>query len=147
MKIEDIMTRNPITVKKTDSLTTLLRILARKKITGCPVVDARNNIVGVVGHTDVLKFIDVHSKINAGGFSPFVSALIKKGSIDTKKLKNACVKDFFTEGAVTVGHDEDVYKAARIMSKNSINRLPVVKNRKLVGIVTKTDIIRVLQKA
>ncbi len=148
MKVMDIMTKRPITVRKDDKLGKLVGILADNSITGCPVVDDKKNIIGVVGQTDILKFIDIYSKVNRGeNFASFISKFVKTKEADFGKLKSASVSEFFRKGAITIDYDGDVYDAARVMNENSIDRLPVVKGKKLVGIITKSDIIRLLKKA
>ena len=63
-----------------------------------------------------------------------------------KKLKGTKVKDFARKKPITVSHDSDLYDAARVMNMHDIERLPVVQNKKLVGIVTRKDVIKALSK-
>ena len=151
MKVKDIMTKKPITVRPTDTLGKVVRILADKKISGCPVVD-RGKLVGVVTQTDIIRTMDVYEKINKGGdmFS-LVMAVIKSNEYDRmraelKKMLNVRVKEFMKKKIISIEEDDDLYEAAKLIDKHNIDRLPVVKKGKLTGILTKTDIIKELEK-
>jgi len=147
IKVKDVMTKKPITLFQNDTLRQTLKVLVKNRITGCPVVDSRNNLVGIVAQADVLKLIDVYGKIQkSGDFLSFISSFVKDGSLDIKKLHNIKVKDFCNKKAITIAHDSSIYDAARLMNKYDIERLPVVKTKKLVGIVTRTDIIKTLER-
>ena len=147
IKVKDVMTKKPITLLQNDTFRQTLKVLAKNRITGCPVVDGRNNLVGIVAQTDVLKLVDVYGKVQKGeDFLSFISSFVKNGSLDIKKLHNIRGKDFCNKKGITINHDSGVYEAARVMNKYDIERLPVLKNKKLVGIVTRTDIIKTLEK-
>jgi CBS domain-containing protein len=63
-----------------------------------------------------------------------------------KKVLELSIKDFMKKDVVTIDVNEDIYTAAKIMNKNDIDRLPVTEDEKLVGIVTRWDFIRALEK-
>jgi predicted transcriptional regulator len=65
---------------------------------------------------------------------------------EVRKMKSKKVKDFMKKEVVTIDINDDLYKAARLINKNNVDRLPVVQDKKLVGIITKKDILRVLHK-
>lgn len=153
MKVKDVMTKNPIFVRKNDALKKLLRILSEKRITGCPVVDSEKRIIGMVTETDILKLIDVHARIHSPKDRMFslVLAMIKSEKYDSvrsglKKVFMINVRDFMTRSVVAVDANEDVYTAARLMNKHGISKLPVTRNRRLAGIISKWDIIRMLER-
>ncbi len=148
MKVKDLMTKRPITVKPTDTLGKVVRILAEKKVSGCPVVN-NGKIVGVVTQTDVIRAIDVYEKINKSGdlFSLVVAVIRSKDyTKELKKLLTLKVREFMKSKVISIDANEDVYRAAALINQHNIDRLPVVKNSKLVGIMTKADIIKALEK-
>ena len=152
MLVMDAMTRDVISVKPDDTLENLLDVLAKNNISGCPVV-SRKNVVGVISQTDILKLIDVHSKIQTpeSGLFPLILAAIKSEQYDRlketlKDILNLKVKDFMSKTVVAINADEDIYRAARLMNKNDINRLPVLDGKRLVGIIAREDIIKALEK-
>ena len=153
MLVKDIMTKNPIYVHKNDKVEKLLKILSEKRITGCPVIDNKKSVVGILSDSDIIKLIDVHSKIHQHKkeiFNVIISMLKEKNydflKRELKKIRNIKIKDFMSKKVVTIQHNNEVYTAARLMNSNDIHKLPVVKNGKLIGIVTKWDIIKMLQE-
>ncbi|MCX6815988.1 MAG: CBS domain-containing protein [Candidatus Aenigmarchaeota archaeon] len=147
LKVRDVMTKKPITLRQNDTLKDALKVLSKNRITGCPVVDTKNKLVGVVGQTDIIKLVDVYGKINKGKeFTAFISSFIKGKALDIKKIHNIPVKNFCNKKPITIDHDSRLYEAARIMNKHDVERLPVLKDKKLVGIVSRSDIIKTLDK-
>lgn len=152
MLVREAMTKDAVTVKPDDTLEYLLDLMAKNNISGCPVV-SRKNVIGVISQTDILKLIDVHSKIQTPDsvLFPLILAVIKSEHYDSlkealKDILNLKVKDFMSKIVVTIDVDEDIYTAARLMNKNDVNRLPVLDEKKFVGIIARGDIIRALDK-
>ena len=63
-----------------------------------------------------------------------------------KRVMKLRIRDFMQKEVVSIRHDEDIYRAARLMNKHDVDRLPVVKEDKLVGILTRWDVIRALER-
>jgi CBS domain-containing protein len=152
MLVRNAMTKATITVKPDDSLEKLLNVLAESNVSGCPVVSGKR-VVGIITQTDILKLIDVHSSIQkaGSGLFPLILAAIKSEHYDRLKeslkgILNLKVKEFMSKTIVTVDANEDIYRAARLMNKSDINRLPVLDGKKLVGIIAREDIIKALEK-
>ena len=148
MKVKDFMTKSPITVKPTDTLGSVVSLLAYRNISGCPVTRG-SRLVGIVTQTDIVRTLDVYGKINKRSAMPFIVAMIK--SKDPKnelhKVLKTKVKLFMNEKAISIDTEEDIYKAAALMHKHNIDRLPAVKGGRLVGIITKKDIVKFLRDA
>ncbi len=148
-KVKDIMIKEVITFSPDDSVYDAARILREKKISGAPVVKD-DRVVGIVSETDLMKLIQSHDiDINTILPSPFdvielplrMKLGLDKISDTMKKVASAKVKDIMTKGVIYISKDEDISRAARIMAQSDINRLPVVDNNRLVGIITRGDII------
>lgn len=150
MKAKDLMTKRLITVKPNDTIRKVVHILADKNISGCPVV-AGDRLVGVVTQTDIVRAIDVYGKINkpADALS-LIAAIVNSDKASTKSqlrsMLTTKVKDFMKSNVVFVEEGEDIYKAANLLNRHKIDRLPVVSAGKLVGILTKADIVKALGK-
>ncbi len=148
MKIKNVMTRRLITVAPNDTFGKVVKVLADKNISGCPVVK-NGKLVGVVTQTDIIRTIDVYEKVNKRGeIFPLIVSMIKSRSdaASMKKLLKIKVKDFMNGDVVSIDMDGDIYDAARLMNKYNIDRLPVIKSKNLVGILTKKDIMKFLEK-
>jgi len=138
MKVEDIMTREVISVPPGASLKQAAQLLVEHRISGLPVVDDENDVIGVFSEADVLPK-------ETGGVvaqQPLAWLTGFEVEVDRSKLDASVVGEAMTSPAVTVDEQAPVSKAARLMGEHRINRLPVVEGRKLVGIVTRADLVR-----
>lgn len=148
------MTKKIISVSENDSLHTTVNKLAKNDISSLPVIRGPK-LVGLVTEGDVVRTIDAYSpRIHydtASSFS-FVLAVLKRKPFDvirkeilgSEKIK---VRDFMNRTPRTVCADCDIYDAARLMNRHNVKMLPVVgKNKKLLGVIARADIIRALAK-
>lgn len=151
MKVHHAMTKKPIYLRSRDKLHNAVKVFSKQDISGCPVVTGKK-VVGVITRTDIITAIDPHAKIikdidllalvNASIHDPRFENM--RSSI--RKTMSMSVSAFMNKDVITVGYDEDIYNAARIMNEKDISMLPVVRNEKLIGVLTRTDVIRVLEK-
>ena len=152
MLVRNAMTKDIVSVKPEDTLERVLDVLAKNNISGCPVVSGKR-VVGIVSQTDILRLIDVHSKIQTpeSVIFPLILAAIKSEEYDRLKdgLKDILemkVRDFMSKKVVTISAEDDIYKAARLMNKNDVDRLPVLERKKIIGVIARGDIIKALEK-
>ena len=138
MKVREIMTTDVLTIGPEAELRDVARLFVEHGISGVPVCGARREILGVVSEGDIL--------FKEQGRPDEGQSLLARidGSADRAAAKAAAVKvgDAMTAPAITVPAYCSVAHAARIMSEHGINRLPVVKGDEVVGIVTRTDLVR-----
>ncbi len=155
MKIKDVMNKDVITCSSDDSLTHLANLFKENHISGLPVVD-EGKVVGLVSETDLLKLFREPEFSNELWLpSPFeiieipIRNLVKleeaKKALDNIKLKP--VKDIMTKSIHAISPEDNLEDASAIMIKHNVNRLPVIDNGKLVGIVARSDIIRGLSES
>jgi len=152
MKVEDLMTKEVITLSPDDSLHEAAKKLRENKISGAPVVDGER-VVGILSEADLLKALEEEAP-EFKTLLPSPLDLLElpfriKLSLDeaTKKAEMIAklrVRDVMSRNAITISPDADISEAARIMRERNINRLPVVDNGKLVGIITRADLLRAL---
>lgn len=152
MKVEDVMTKNVKKLKQEDTIKKALEMFEKYKVGGFPVVDKKDNVVGMVSESDVLKIIDVYSKVvdSKSNLLPLIFGIIKKTKHfeDVKKgfqkMDDLQVLEIMKGDVVTIEKDKDIYTAARLMNKKDVHRLPIVEGNKLVGIISKADIVEAL---
>jgi len=145
-KVEEIMTRKVITVKETDSLQDVATVFKANKISGAPVLNDQEEVVGVVSEADILKVFD-----NFHWYAPILTTLdilhlheeqshdIQQ---DIEKAGAMKVEEIMSKNPETISPDTSIDDAAQIMHSTGFNRLPVVDGEgTLVGIVTRADII------
>ena len=125
------MTRNPVTATPDMSIGEASDLMKREKVHRLPVLDKDKNLVGVITEKDILH----------ASPSPASSLSIHEMAYLLSKLT---VRKLMTKDPVTITEDTTVEEAARLMSDQDLSCLPVVNGSKLVGIVTKSDMFRIL---
>jgi len=150
MKVKEIMSKKVIYAKSGDDLQKVLGLLVKHKISGLPVVDKNKKVVGVVSETDLLKAIDIYSGINTPEmFSLVISALRSETFESMKKSLKVFMKQKvirYMKKPITIEMKEDVYNVMRMMNKHDIDRLIVTEKGRLKGIITRQDIIKIVNK-
>jgi len=145
---KDIMTRQVITVPPSMPVEDLAALLYEKKISGAPVVDKDNRLLGVVTESDL---IDQTKKFHIPTVISILDSVIfldkeEKVEKEIRKMTGRTVKDIYTPSSRTVGLDTPLDEIATIMAEKRQHTLPVMDNGDLVGVVGKSDIIRTLIK-
>lgn len=120
MKIADVMTQEVVTVQPGASLKQAAHLFVEHRISGLPVVDNENHVLGVISETDVLSK-EAEAEANAGAH---------------------LVGEAMTSPAVTIEANRPIGVAAKLMLEEGVTRLPVVDNGTLVGIVARADLVR-----
>lgn len=139
MKVEDVMTRDVITVRPETSLKEVASILADKGISGVPVVNEESGLVGVVSEGDIL-FKERPPSSRRGTLARLLDPYAMEGQL---KLEARTAEEAMTSPARTIAPQRVVGAAAALMVEAGVNRLPVVDaDGRLVGIVTRADLVR-----
>ncbi len=131
MLVGDRMTRNPVTILETASIDDGLHLMRERKVRRLPVLDSAGKMVGIVSDKDLLHAAP----------SPATSLSVYELHYLLAKLT---IKQVMASPVITVGPDTPVEEAARIMADNKIGGLPVMEGGNLAGIITETDIFKVL---
>jgi CBS domain-containing protein len=118
LKARDIMTENVFSVKKDTPIYEALELFAKHNITGIPVVRDDMILVGVLSEKDVLRLFYAHEDEEEG-----------------------TVNDFMTQPAVHFDKDESLLDICDCLTNNYFRRVPVTSEGKLVGIISRKDII------
>lgn len=118
LKAKDIMSKTVTTIRSDETLQDAIQLLVCKEISGLPVVDEREKMVGIITEKDILNFV----------FSG--------------NLKNTRVADVMSKEVVCFSPETDVDIIALAVGQNKFRRVPIVDGDKVVGIVSRRDIIR-----
>jgi len=149
--VADIMERDPVTVSPEDSVETLLRTLRDHELPGVPVVNGGGRPIGIVTEADLVMVDeeeDLHLPLHIDLFGAQIFlGPVKRFEERFKKAIAATVADMMTPDPITVDSDTDVREAARIIAERRHNRLPVVEHGRLVGVVTRLDVLEALVDA
>lgn len=141
---KDIMTKNVTTVRATTTIEELARILMEHKISGVPVVDDAGDLIGIVTENDLInqnRRLHIPTVIRL--FDAFI-ILESPGRIEKeiKKMTAITVNDIYTKEVITVAEDTPIRDIATIMSEKKVHLIPVVKGKKILGIIGKIDLIK-----
>jgi CBS domain-containing protein len=145
-RVEDIMEREVVSIGPDATVHELVVLMNERDVGGVPVVDAHGRLVGIVTEGDLVvedadlrmpHYIQVLGEIvYLGGQKRFEEQL--------RKMVGNTVADVMTKEVLTVEPGDSATKAANIMVAKKVNRIPVVEDGALVGIVARHDIIRML---
>lgn len=146
MKAKDVMKKEVVSVKKDTLVKEIAKLLYENGISGVPVVDDENKVLGIVSETDLI------AKVSGPHLPPHIELL---GGIiylarpheiedELKKIVSVTAEEIMTKEVITVDEEAEVEDIAAIMIDRKVNRIPVVKDKKLVGIITRHDLISVL---
>jgi CBS domain-containing protein len=146
--VADIMDSDPITVVPDDSVETVIRVLQEHELTGVPVVNGSDRCVGIVTEADLILTedgTDLHlpHHIDIMGGVIFIESLKHFGE-RVQKAFASDVQHMMTPDPVTIEPSATVHEAARLISRSKHNRLPVVEHGRLVGVVTRVDVLDAL---
>lgn len=131
MLVRELMTPNPVTASPDMPVPAALRLMEERKIRRLPVVDGHGRLVGIVSDKDLLKAAP----------SPATTLSVWEIPELLGKLK---VESVMSRDVVTVGEKSTLEEAARLMADKKIGGLPVMRGPDLVGIITETDLFKVL---
>ena len=147
MQVNEIMTRDVITVKPDMDVHKLAELFIDKNISGAPVVDASEKFLGLVLE-DGLIFKD--TKIHLPTFVYFLSGFFtigeKKFEEELKKISATTVSGLMDAKPLTISKDASIEDVATLMVDKSIHYFPVLESGKLIGVVTKKDLVRAIAK-
>src|SRR3954453_22099421 len=146
--VRDYMDDDPATVTPDTSAEDVARLLGEHELHGVPVVNEAGRCVGIVTENDLVMADeegDLHIPHYVQLFGGLVFLESPKGyEKRLKKAVAATANDLMTSDPTTIGPDDDVHQAAKTISSGGHNRLPVVEHGRLVGVITRADVLRAL---
>jgi CBS domain-containing protein len=148
MKIRDVMNSEPVAIQATEAVSDAVRLLRTNEISGMPVLEG-DRLAGGVSEADLLRMRSVEREGGLWLPSPLeVLEVPIRDLIRWEKLQAGAeeagmtrVSEVMTKKVFTVSPEDSIEKVASMMVRHRINRLPVLEEGKLVGIVTRGDII------
>jgi CBS domain-containing protein len=146
--VRQAMTPDPVTVGPDATVEDVVKAMREHELPGLPVVDGDGRLVGIVTESDLVIADDegdlhIPHYIELFGGMVFLEPL-RGFEARLKKAAAATARDMMTADPVTVEADDPVRKAARLIADSGHNRLPVTDGGKLVGVVTRVDVLGAL---
>lgn len=124
LSILSIMTRDVISVRSDTPIYEALNLLAQNKISGIPVVNGQEKVIGVLSEKDVLKIL-----------------------VDMKLEVKSTVDQYMSRDVICFTEDDSAIDVCKFFIRSHIRRVPITKDNKLVGIVSRADIIPLILEA
>jgi CBS domain-containing protein len=145
MHAKDVMTPNVTTVDPDTTVQDLAKLLSDRGISGAPVVDAAGRMVGIVSEGDLLHRAELGTerrddRRRSWWLDHFASDLAR----DYVKSHGRTVKDIMTRDVVTITEDSDLADVATLLETKRIKRVPVIRDDKIVGIISRANLVRAL---
>jgi CBS domain-containing protein len=143
LKAKDIMTVAVKTVTPDTSLEDFARMLMRHGISGAPVIDEKGDLTGILTENDLIsKNSRLHIPTILRLFDAYIPLGASKLESEIKRMAASTVAEICTREVITVDEEASLEYIATLMTEKKIHLLPVVKGRKLVGIIGKKDLIK-----
>ncbi|HXQ87098.1 MAG TPA: CBS domain-containing protein, partial [Gaiella sp.] len=144
VRVGEVMTRDVVSVTPDTPLKDVAAALVERGVSGLPVCDADGAVVGVLSEADLLVKQGGAPERSGGLFAWLVETA---SAPDLVKLRAHTAGEAMTAPAITVEAASPVSEAARTMVSLGVNRLPVVEDGRLVGIVTRADLVRLFTRS
>lgn len=144
MNARDIMTRNVITASPDTRVADIARLLAERHVSGVPVVDG-GKVVGIVSEGDLVRRSEIGTDRHGGSW--WLRLFRTETPIDFVRAHGQKARDIMTARVVSVGEDTPVNEIADIFESKHIKRVPVISGGKLVGIVSRANLVRAIASA
>ena len=154
LKVRDLMTTQVVTLKPDDTVKKAVIKFALDNVSGAPVVDNRNHLMGILSENDILDLIlDYQDKLEEDNPDDVMLNYPMDSAMEDGKLKsisdeisNMVISDIMKRTVLTTSPDTTIMEVLRAMIEMKVNRLPVVEKGVLVGIISRGDIIFALYK-
>lgn len=152
---KELMKKRIICFDPEDSIFDVARIFAREDISGAPVVE-NDRLIGIVSISDIVKFMTtkmtdasiIEHDPSSLSFLLLNVAKMGKDYLDFKKemerLSKTKVKDVMSKEVLVISPDTTLIEIAELMEKKDVNRLPVIERDKIIGMVSRADLLKAL---
>jgi CBS domain-containing protein len=145
MKARDVMVMNVITIGPEASVREVANILFKNRISALPVVDEREALVGIISEGDLGRRAELEMDYRRSWWLEIFSRKNKENlAIEYVKSHAHKVKDLMTRKVITAGPGTSLRGIAALLEKNRIKRVPIVAKGKVVGIVSRANLVQAL---
>jgi CBS domain-containing membrane protein len=140
VNVEEVMTKDVAAVAPDTPLKAVAEVMAQRRVSGVPVIDADRKVVGIISNKDFLSHM---GSGEAKSLMDLVAECLRGSGCVATPIGQKYAADIMSSPPITIGEGRSVIEAADLIIKKNINRIPVVdSDGKLVGIVARADIVR-----
>ena len=141
MRAHQIMTKPVITVGPEATIVEAANIMLQKHVSGLPVVDSSGELVGIVSEGDFIRRSEIGTQRKRGRWLRFILGP-GRSAADFVQEHGRRVAEVMTKDPLTITEDTAMAEIVELMEKNNVKRLPVVHDGKLVGIVSRANLLQ-----
>ena len=145
--VRDVMTTDVLSFKPDDKVQTAAETMAARSIGGAPVVDGEGKVVGILNDDDlIVSDVRLHAPTVISVLGAYLELPSSASRFDkeVRKAIGATVGDVMTSNPQMCGEDDTLEQVATVLHEHELSRLPVVRDGKLVGIVSRGDILKAI---
>jgi CBS domain-containing protein len=143
MRATDVMVRDVVTVRPDTDIADAIKLLAEHDVSALPVHDAAGNLVGMLSEADLIHRVEIGAEKRRPWW---VEAVTGASTLAAEFAKSHAKKvgEVMTTGVIAVLEDTPLSEIAAVLERNQIKRVPVVRDGKLIGIVSRVNLIQAL---
>lgn len=146
MQVQDIMTRDVITVNAETIVTDVAKLLLQNRVSAVPVVDTDNQVLGIVSEGDLIRRPEIEGERPRSWWLRLMGDS-REQAADYIKTHGWRAEDVMTREVQAVQEDTPIADVAQLLEQRHIKRAPVLRNGKLVGIVSRANLLHALATA
>jgi len=143
MNATDVMVRNVVTVHPETDMAEAVKLLAEHDVSALPVLDGMGNLVGMLSEADLIHRVEIGTEKHRPWWQEAVTGASTLAA-DFAKSHGKKVGEIMTTGVVSVSEDTPLSEIAATLERNGVKRVPVLRDGKLVGIVSRSNLIQAL---
>ena len=139
--VRDVMTAQVLSVGPETTLGDVARLMVERDVRALPVVDDAGALLGMVTHRELLRFLipSYLQRTKSGEFRPPTKSQLQRGSADPRQIP---VREAMARSVLCLAEDQTLTDVASLMSSKDVDRFPVVREGKVIGFLTRADLIR-----
>jgi CBS domain-containing protein len=146
MQAIDVMVRDVVTVHPDTDVVDAIKLLAERDISALPVVNAQGQLVGIISEADLLHRVEIGTEKHRPWLQESLTAATTLAE-EFAKSHGKKVSEVMTEGVVTATEHTPLGEIATLFERHRIKRVPIVRDGKLVGVVSRSNLIQALASA
>jgi len=143
MRAADIMVRNVVTVKPDDEVGTAIKLLWEHDVSALPVVDSDGAVVGIVSEADLVRRVEIGTERQRPWWLEAVTPAATLAG-EFAKSHGRMVHELMSTDVVSAAEEMSLSEIASLLEKHRIKRVPILRDGKLVGIVSRSNLIQAL---
>ena len=143
MKARDVMVRDVITIGPRDSVAHAAKLIAQNDVSALPVIDDHGRLVGLISEGDLMNREEIGTEIH----HPWWIEAVTPGATlaaEFARSHGKRIEEVMSENVITATEDTSLADIAALLERNRIKRVPIVQHGKLVGIVSRSNLVQAL---